>query len=298
MGPARVFISCGQAKGTGEEIIARRIAEELKNEGYEPYVATQEQTPRGLTENIFAKLRDWEYFVFVDFKREELSGTGFHRGSLFSHQELAIAAFAKLDVIVLEETGVKTRDGMSGALQLNAETFTDRHHLPTIIAGLARKRPWNPHWRNALALERVPNEYTEAPISSPSRRYFHIGVRNKHREKLATNCFVYLEKVIQLPNRESLPIKTVEFKWAGTTLTAVAIAAGTTRDFDAFVLHHQNPTEIQFSALTDSDHYLPTIPVGAGDYQFTYIVRSENFPPARGTFTLSLKSQLSDTTFK
>jgi hypothetical protein len=70
---ARVFISCGQAKETDERIVAHRISERLKAEGYEPYVAVEEQTLAGLTENIFGWLRKSEYFVFVDFKREPLA---------------------------------------------------------------------------------------------------------------------------------------------------------------------------------------------------------------------------------
>jgi hypothetical protein len=64
---ARVFISCGQSKGTSEIDIAHRIAERLEEEGFDPYVAVEEQTLVGLTENIFGRLRNSEYFLFVDF---------------------------------------------------------------------------------------------------------------------------------------------------------------------------------------------------------------------------------------
>jgi hypothetical protein len=90
---ARVFISCGQSRGSDEEKTAHAIAERLIEMGFEPYVAVEEQTVAGLTGNIFERLRKSEYFVFVDFKREPLGSTAVHRGSLFSHQELAIAAF-------------------------------------------------------------------------------------------------------------------------------------------------------------------------------------------------------------
>ena len=51
---ARVFISCGQAKGTDEERIATEIARRLHELGFNPYIAIQEQTLRGLKENIFS----------------------------------------------------------------------------------------------------------------------------------------------------------------------------------------------------------------------------------------------------
>jgi len=67
-----------------------------------------------------------EYFVFVDFKRERLNDTIECRGSLFSHQELAIASFLDLEVLAFQEAGVKQSDGIMGFLQANAISFTDR----------------------------------------------------------------------------------------------------------------------------------------------------------------------------
>ena len=78
-----------------------------------------EQTLRGLKENIFPQLQDSEYFVFVDFKREKLvphrrgkTGKLQHRGSLFSHQELALASFLDLQLLAFQEKGVKQDDGI------------------------------------------------------------------------------------------------------------------------------------------------------------------------------------------
>src|ERR1700733_11674436 len=163
---ARVFISCGQAKGSDELYTAQKIAERLKEIGFDPYIAVEEQTLLGLTENIFPRLRDYEYFVFVDFKREELRSTRragppkLHRGSLFAHQELAIAAYLKLPVLAFQENGVKTDDGVLRFLQANATPFTDRNLLPNVIADEVQRRKWNPHLRNELILERQdPQEH-------------------------------------------------------------------------------------------------------------------------------------------
>jgi hypothetical protein len=41
---ARVFISCGQTRDTDEVEIAHRIEELLYQEGFEPYVAIEEQS--------------------------------------------------------------------------------------------------------------------------------------------------------------------------------------------------------------------------------------------------------------
>ena len=242
---ARVFISCGQSKDTDEVEIAHRISDRLTAEGFEPWIAVEEQTLLGLTENIFMRLRASEYLVFIDFKRERLMGTELHRGSLFSHQELAIASFLNIDVIALRERGVKEEDGMSRALQLNSKPFTDRNLLPNVVADFVRERRWDPNWRNEIVLERDHTEFSDAPVLGPQQqhvpvRFFHIKAKNNHREKLATNCFVYLEKATRLPNTEIL-LKTIEFKWAGVTIPGVAIAPRGIREFDAFCLTHQIP---------------------------------------------------------
>jgi hypothetical protein len=69
---ARVFISCGQNKESDEVVIASAIRDRLQELGFDPYIAVQEQTLRGLKENIFRQLSECEYFIFVDFRRERL----------------------------------------------------------------------------------------------------------------------------------------------------------------------------------------------------------------------------------
>src|SRR6266852_3716225 len=89
---ARVFISCGQSKGSDERETAAAIAKRLETLGFEPWIAVEEQTLNGIKDHIFETLGNSEYFIFVDFKRERFVETSDHRGSLFSHQELAVAS--------------------------------------------------------------------------------------------------------------------------------------------------------------------------------------------------------------
>ena len=103
---AKVFISCGQRKNTDEVMIADQISNRLSQKGYEPYIAVQQQSLNGLKENIFNELSTSEYFVFIDFKREfiafdkeALSKSIEYRGSLFCHQELALASY--LDILLI-----------------------------------------------------------------------------------------------------------------------------------------------------------------------------------------------------
>ena len=67
------------------------------------------------------------------------------------------------------------------------------------------------------------------------------------------------ERERRLPDTEA-NFKTIEFKWAGVIIPGVAIAPGGTREFDAFYVLHERPTNIQFNTFSDSSDYIPMLP--------------------------------------
>jgi hypothetical protein len=296
---ARVFISCGQNRDSSEVAIAGQIAARLDKLGFDPYVAVQEQTLNGLKENIFRQLSYSEYFVFVDFKREKLeSKDAVYRGSLFSHQELALASYLNIPILAFQENSIKKNDGILGFLQTNMISFTeaDRHLLPSVVADKVVERGWEPNWKNELVLERDPNQFTDPFVRNVGKhgRFFHITVRNRHRARIATNCYVYLERATKLDPPTEIPLLTVELKWRGYMLPNAHILPQTTRDFDAFFIFHNAPEVPQFQSFTDASECAPPI-VGAGRYELRYVVVSDNFPSVRGVFTLNLSRSLETT---
>jgi hypothetical protein len=184
---ARVFISCGQSKETDEAQVAREIFARLKELGFDPYIAIAEQTLRGLKENVFEQLRKSEYFLFVDFKRELLGDSQLHRGSPFSHQELAIASLLDIEMAAFQEKGVKRIDGLMQFLQANAIEFIDKNLLPNAVADIVQQRRWNPSWRNELVLGSPQLVDNVQIIGGPYQtgKFFLVNVHNHHREKLA-----------------------------------------------------------------------------------------------------------------
>lgn len=102
---ARVFISCGQ-HDDAEKSLGFACKKHFQKRGFETYLAEAVQNLEGLTENIFRHLRTSEYAVFIDSRRESLSGDTC-RGSLFVNQELAIAAFQQIDSMVFHQDGVE-----------------------------------------------------------------------------------------------------------------------------------------------------------------------------------------------
>lgn len=286
--------------------IANAIADGLEQLGFDPYIAVQEQTLRGLKENIFEQLTKSEYYIFVDFKREQLQKTDppVCRGSLFSHQELALASFLDIPLVALQESGVKQDDGILRFLQANALPFSDRNLVPDVIASEVQKRNWDPHWRNELVLERELGQFSDAQRMIPNAqvelgRFFHVTVRNRHRHKTARNCYVYLERVINLDNSVEIPVKAVELKWAGYIMPNAHIPPGHTRRFDSFWRFHGSPTVVRFNVYADSSEYIPKMPThDEARYELSYLVVADNFPSSRGSFLLNLRNSLNLTTFE
>jgi hypothetical protein len=299
---ARIFISCGQNKDTDEARIAATIKTKVQSLGFDPYVAVDVQTLQGLKESIFKQLENSEYFIFVDFKRDELAkNPPEYRGSLFSHQELALASYLDIDVLAFQEVGIKKNDGIVAFLQTNAYPFADRGMLPDFIAAKLQERRWHPDWRYALILKRDPQQFTD-PLHvglNKKTRYFNIMVRNRHRNIVARNCYVYLEKATKLEPRSEIPLKAVEVKWEAYMLPNANIPPNTVREFAAFFIIHEFPEKLNLANVwTDAPSYVFPKIEGKGLYELQYVVVSDNFPPARATFNLNLSSSLHLTTLE
>jgi hypothetical protein len=300
---ARVFISCGQRKNTGELTIVKQIADNLDKIGFEPYIAVEEQRLEGVKENIFKRLENAEYFLFVDFKRERLP-SGEHRGSLFSHQELAIATFRGYEVLAFQEEGVKKEDGILRYIQANCYPFSKRQELPSVVAQKVQERKWNPNWKNELALERDNNEYEEVQTTKIGefRRFYHIEVVNHHKDRIARSCVAYVENIKNLANGKTRTPEFVELKWKGMRTASVSIAPKSVRKLDAFYINHnkQSTANLRFNKFIVDwiGYYQEYAITGSGDYEIDYVVFSENFSSARAKLRLHIGAKLDDVVFK
>ncbi len=296
---ARVFISCGQNKDTDEVSVARAIADKLEAAGYKPYIAVQEQTLAGLTDNIFARLRESEYMVFVDFKREQLANQSTCRGSLFSHQEVAIAAFLGIGAVAVQEHGVLEQDGMFRFLQANPRKFSVRLDVPDIVMSEIHAQGWDPGWRRGIRLERDPGQFVDAASvlstgATIDRRFFHVRACNDHRDMMAA-AFVNLDNIVPhgLQRIAPVQIRTVEAKWAGYVFPNAVIRPRSFRDFDACWVDRTQPTLAGFNLFSDSSEYTPMIQ-GPGQFELRYTVFAERFPPQSINLLLTLGESIND----
>jgi hypothetical protein len=280
---ARVFICCAQGT-TAEVEAARELGRILREEhGYEVYIARDQVSLEGVKEAIFPQLREAEYLLFIDFPRERLSETEC-RGSLFSHQELAIAALLDTPYIGFRHRSVR-REGLSGFLLSNVAEFASEIELPKLLrAELAARGDWRPQWRKELRVSRPDPGEGDDMVTGPARepvRYFHLTVENLHRDKMAVGCTAYVESISDAQTREPVDFRPAELKWAGTTLPSVPIVAGRSRDLDACRIFEADPRTVRFVSLSDSGKHMA--PVSGRPIDVTYVVLSENFAPSRCT---------------
>ncbi len=296
---AKIFISCGQSNPS-EQKIAREICEKLKNLNYEPYLAIEQQTLKGLKENIFNELITSEYFLFIDFKREKFLNTNSHRGSLFSHQELAMASFLNLDIIAFQEKGIKKLDGILQFMQTNCLKFNSRKKLSQDVIKKVKKK-WSPNWKNELTIDASNPPYGQTTIKNKGGipgRFYHLTINNKHYNKHAKNCLGYLERIYDCTKKEEIHHQSIEFKWEGyRVLPNATILSKSYRKLDAFYITWKRKPKINFNIFADSSDMFPKIKL-PGKYDLTYVIISDNFRKVGARFRLLLDKDINKIVFK
>jgi hypothetical protein len=286
---ARVFISCGQRYDREIEI-GREVGEYFKRKNFCTYLAERVHSSDALTENIFKFLKQSEYYVFIDFKRDQINKKCLQRkknkqfrGSLFVNQELAIATFLRLEGIGFYEEGVQ-REGILDHHIYNAFPFKD---VAEILKKLKKEtKRWNKNSVNELKIIYNPASTTKG-ISLNIKQYnhqsflsdwHHLEVRNRHRTKHAFSCTGYVTKITDLDNGHEYELPSNELIWSGTGDIMVNIMGGTPRDLDAFyIIYGENRIRFHERELktTNPKYHLPSL--SQGRYLIEYTVISSNF---------------------
>ena len=287
MRKARVFISCGQ-RAEREENIGLEVDRYFRERDFETYFAKKVHSPKALTEHIFAYLKESEYFVFIDFKREKIESSKF-RGSLFVNQEIAIATFLKLQGIGFLEKGVK-REGILNYHIYNAFPFKDGTE---IIAKLRKETSnWNPESVNELFLSNDKRrDHKNVRLSNyqgkPFSDWWHIEVKNRHKSKHAFSCLAYLTYLKNIDNAKKYKIPTIELLWSGLGDYTVNIMADEKREFDAlYIIHQENKVQFHTRKLTTTSKRFQLPVLNNGTYLLEYSVISSNFDIASKRFLL------------
>lgn len=278
---ARVFISCGQSTDEEKELgsSCKRYFEKRQ---FFAYLAEEVQSLEALTENIFRHLRNSEYAVFIDCKREKLD-TGEFRGSLFVNQELAIAAFLPIEEsMVFHQEGVII-EGVAKYLVAKPVHFSEEQEFLEKLK--EQTRGWHHDWRNELSLKffRVAPNY-----KIPDGRYtdwYHLQVANIHRNKYARNCVAWVLKIKNLDSGQEIDPGNFELGWAGTGLFERHILPKREAEVDAFwIIRGEDVIRFHHRPSTSSQYGMR--PLVKGNYLLTYLIISENFEQVTKTFKL------------
>ena len=133
------------------------------------------------------------------------------------------------------------------------------------------------------------------------RRWYHMEVRNLHRQEIAHGCLVYLESLEDLSNGKKRDFELVEFKWKGLYAPAISIAPQKSRLFDGFYVYHNSPHIVHLGIndkVIDAPDFFPYYSLtGPGDFILRFIIYSENFPPTKTTLNLHIGNNLDDINF-
>jgi hypothetical protein len=197
---------------------------------------------------------------------------------------------------------------MLSAIQANVIKFEDRWSLVNNIIEKVNVE-WINNWRNEIIFndqegKHIPPE--SVLYRGYNARFFHVSVRNLHRNQSARNCVAYLDSykildgtISEETNSRPLVHEPVELKWKGMTTQSVLIPPNTNRKFDALFLYENLPHLPHVgvnSFLVDLSDYSFKLR-GVGTYELEYIVYSDNFPAIRSTYVLEVDQELSKTRF-
>lgn len=148
--PCKIFLSCGQSSSE-ERATAESISRFLRGEGFDVYVAIEVKELHDVTA-ILGELLNSDRFIFVNFPREVIDGKSppSRRGSLFCHQEVAIAYALGFQILAFNHKDVCKDDGLVKYL-MNATPFEDYRDCIGVVRGVVDKQKWKPDYTRRLS---------------------------------------------------------------------------------------------------------------------------------------------------
>jgi len=202
---AKVFISCGQSTDE-EKQAARNVETWFTTKGFHPYVAIQVNTGiPDLNRWVIEELKSSDYFVFINFAREEISSsTGsfkpFRRGSVYANQELAVAVSLGFEgrMILVNQRGAE-REGIFKIMVCNTDEFDTFDRIVPIIEESVLSEKWNKLSSRHLSIENSRIDHTPVRYYDHDQERLlniaHIDVKNSRPDIPAADCTIRLVKI-------------------------------------------------------------------------------------------------------
>jgi hypothetical protein len=250
----------------------------LRGLGFDPYVAAQVQSILDLNGEIIGELKRSDFFLFIDFRREEVA-TGQCRGSLFTHQEAAIAyslGFQKM--LFLRQRGVRS-EGMLAYIVSNVPCF-DRH---TDVVQSARQAVFQAGWVSTYSRNLIVSNLRWSRqvnyrdhTGAISVQILHADIENHRPDIGSVGTVARLSALMVNGNRVESPDKS-HLKVSGQPGYAQTILPGSHGAFDFLALALGQPHTLILNSALD------VRPRGAligepGDYILEYEVFAPGLP--------------------
>lgn len=302
--PGRVFISCGQ--NSAEEI---RIAAEIKawfeepTRGYSAYIAIEIQNLYDINNAIVKELILSDYYIFIDFRREPIGRRKLFirefRGSLFSHQELALAYNLGFDKVIFLQEGGLTSEGFLKYIQSNSKFFKKRNQILKLIQEEVRNKKWSPLYSRHLiigGIVKIPSPIAYGDHTGSRNVYiYECRIENNRGDKAAMNTLAIL-KSIEGPNGQAIYPDTSYLKWAGQIGYSRTIFPLNSARFCLLQIDYNDLLSVYLQSAADIHPRLPIISGQAGNYKLSYQVFAENFPMLEFQVLLNLTGNINATT--
>lgn len=290
--PAKVFISCGQSSHE-ERQAARDVKTWFETKEFRPYVAVEVNTIPDLNRQVIEELKSSDYFVFINFAREEFvsGGVSFRRGSVYANQELAVAVSMGFEdrMILVNQRGAR-KEGIFGFMVCNTDEFDTSVEIVPIVNKSVLSAGWdNSSYRHL----RVENLRIDRPVfyrDQDLRLLYiaHVDVRNSRPDIPAPNCAIRLVKIAspsvgERPSADHTPLKV--------TMRAGAYADCIWPDscgtFDLFGVDANSYPDTYL--LSESDVKRTAIISTREKHILTYEIFASGFPKATAKIALDLE---------
>lgn len=292
---AKVFISCGQRTAEEKEGV-EAVKMWFKRADFEPFYALEVNTMVDLNREVIDAIKSSDYFVFINFTREEISrgGAVIKRGSVYANQELAIAIALGFEkrMLTFQQKGTE-KEGIFGFTICNDE-FTTTDDLVKAVETKVRTAGWKINSYRRLCGEnaRIKSEPTYYTDRTTRLLWIaHIDIRNSREDLAAENCTVRLVSVLspfegERPNLDRAPIKVT-----GEDYTySYTISQNSWGTFDLFGVDAESYPNTYLLSKSD----IPREPIAStrGEHILTYEISALGFPKSTMKVALDLSENM------
>ena len=288
---AQIFVSCGQADDS-ERAAAAEVKGALEHLGFNVYVAVETQSIEDVNSGIIRQLERSDYYLFIDFRREHLADTVDSRGSLFTHQELAIAYVSGFEhVLFFQQHGVRL-EGLLRYLGANPTVFDSTADLALRVQSVAAQR-WQVDYSRHLVATRP--RWSDEIIRTPTLLgwFLFVDIENRRPFAAAFDTQARLEFITSGSARNVCGNRS-PLKVTGQPGFSQVIWPSSHGAFDVLMVSYEHPERVYLHNALD---VLPSpIISDVGPHRLEYAVLSRDFPVLRFSVNLELTGNPSTTT--